>query len=39
MSNAVYYSILFNGKPDSLKTRLGTVGAKTAEGMKDADLP
>ena len=39
MSNAVYYSILFNGKPDSLKARLGTVGAKTADGMKDADLP
>ena len=39
MSNSVYYSTLFNGKPDSLKTRLGTVGAKTSEGMKDADLP
>lgn len=39
MSNSVYYSAQFNGKPDSLKTRLGTVGAKTAEGMKDADLP
>jgi len=39
MSNAVYYSAQFNGKPDSLKTRLGVVGAKTADGMKDADLP
>ena len=39
MSNAVYYSILFNGKPDSLKNRLGTVGPRSAEGMKDADLP
>ncbi|MFZ2971877.1 MAG: transglycosylase SLT domain-containing protein [Ferribacterium limneticum] len=39
MSNAVYYSAQFNGKSDSLKTRLGVVGAKTAEGMKDADLP
>lgn len=39
MSNAVYYSAQFNGKPDSLKTRLGTIGARTADGMKDADLP
>jgi soluble lytic murein transglycosylase len=39
MSNAVYYSVMFNGKPDSLKSRLGTVGAKSTEAMKDADLP
>lgn len=39
MSNAVYYSAQFNGKADSLKSRLGVVGAKTAESMKDADLP
>ncbi len=39
MSNAVYYSALFNGKPDSLKARLGTVGPKTSDAMKDADLP
>ncbi|PKO42852.1 MAG: lytic transglycosylase [Betaproteobacteria bacterium HGW-Betaproteobacteria-4] len=39
MSNAVYYSAQFNGKADSLKTRLGVVGARTSEGMKDADLP
>jgi soluble lytic murein transglycosylase len=39
MSNAVYYSALFNGKPDSLKARLGTVGGRTAGAMKDADLP
>ena len=39
MSNAVYYSALFNGKPDSLKARLGTVGGRTADAMKDADLP
>ncbi|MBS1141518.1 MAG: Lytic transglycosylase, catalytic [Proteobacteria bacterium] len=39
MSNAVYYSAIFNGKPDSLKARLGTIGAKTSEAMKDADLP
>ena len=28
MSNAVYYSAQFNGQPDSLKARLGTVGAR-----------
>ena len=39
MSNAVYYSTLFNGKPDSLKARLGTIGARTADAPKDADLP
>jgi soluble lytic murein transglycosylase len=39
MSNAVYYSALFNGKPDSLKARLGTIGARTADAPKDADLP
>ncbi|MDR1995509.1 transglycosylase SLT domain-containing protein [Azonexus sp.] len=39
MSNAVYYSTLFNGKPDSLKARLGTIGPAGAQPMKDADLP
>ena len=39
MSNAVYYSALFNGKPDSLKARLGVVGARTSDAPKDADLP
>ena len=39
MSNAVYYSAQFNGKPDSLKTRLGVIGAKTSDRMKDEDLP
>lgn len=39
MSNAVYYSAQFTGKADSLKTRLGVVGAKTSDSMKDADLP
>jgi len=39
MSNAVYYSIIFNGKPDSLKARLGIVGARTTDTPKDADLP
>ncbi len=39
MSNAVYYSALFNGKPDSLKARLGVVGPRIADAPKDADLP
>ncbi|HEX6734087.1 MAG TPA: lytic transglycosylase domain-containing protein, partial [Azonexus sp.] len=39
MSNSVYYSALFTGKPDSLKARLGTVGPANAQPMKDADLP
>ena len=39
MSNAVYYSTLFNGKPDSLKARLGTVEPPSVEPMKDVDLP
>jgi soluble lytic murein transglycosylase len=39
MSNAVFYTALFTGKPDSLKARLGTIGARTSDAMKDADLP
>ncbi|HJW24822.1 MAG TPA: transglycosylase SLT domain-containing protein [Rhodocyclaceae bacterium] len=39
MSNAVYYSALFNGKPESLKARLGTIGARLSDAIKDADLP
>jgi len=39
MSNAVYYTTLFTGKPDSLKNRLGTIGARNSDAMKDADLP
>jgi soluble lytic murein transglycosylase len=39
MSNAVYYSALFNGRADSLKARLGVVGARVADAPKDADLP
>ena len=39
MSNSVYFSTLFTGRPDSLKARLGVVGARTADAPKDADLP
>ncbi len=39
MSNAVYYSAMFNGKPDSLKARLGMVQPGTSKAQKDKDLP
>jgi soluble lytic murein transglycosylase len=42
MSNAVYYSTLFEDKPQSLKTRLGMVGARGVGGVRTAvaeDLP
>jgi len=39
MSNAVYYSYLFNGKPDSLKSRLGVVAPASGQPPKNADLP
>ena len=39
MSNSVYYSAIFTGHPDSLKARLGVVGARSADAPKDADLP
>ncbi len=39
MSNAVYYSIYFNNRPDSLKNRLGTVAPAVSGGTRAADLP
>jgi len=39
MSNAVYYSAMFNGRPDSLKTRLGTIEPASTATLKDRDLP
>ena len=39
MSNSVYYSMQFTGRPDSLKARLGVVGPRTADAPKDVDLP
>ena len=39
MSNSVYYSMQFTGRPDSLKMRLGVVGPRTADAPKDVDLP
>lgn len=38
MSNAVYYSVLFNGRPESLKSRLGVIRAKSG-GEVPIDLP
>ncbi|MCZ7653761.1 MAG: lytic transglycosylase domain-containing protein [Rhodocyclaceae bacterium] len=40
MSNAVYYSVLFDGQPQSLKTRLGTIQPKNGNDKPKAeDLP
>jgi soluble lytic murein transglycosylase len=40
MSNAVYYSALFDGQPQSLKPRLGTVAPKNGNDLpKTPDLP
>jgi soluble lytic murein transglycosylase len=39
MSNSVYYSVLFTGQPDSLKKRLGVVAPRSADPLKDRDLP
>ncbi len=38
MSNSVYYSALFEGKPQSLKPRLGVIGPR-ADAPKGEDLP
>lgn len=43
MSNAVYYGLLFNGRPESLKTRLGVIAPQAIgereNPPKDDDLP
>jgi soluble lytic murein transglycosylase len=40
MSNSVYYSALFDGKPQSLKSRLGTIGPRGSnDAAKAEDLP
>jgi soluble lytic murein transglycosylase len=40
MSNAVYYSALFDGQPQSLKTRLGIIAPKNGnDSPKTVDLP
>lgn len=40
MSNAVFYSVLFNGRAESLKNRLGVITAKNPqEAQKPEELP
>ena len=39
MSNSVYYSALFDGKPQSIKSRLGTIGPRTSVDPKAEELP
>jgi soluble lytic murein transglycosylase len=39
MSNATYYKLLFTGKPDSLKNRLGTVAPRSMEPARNPELP
>lgn len=39
MSNAVYYSALFEGKPQSLKSRLGVVGPRGTNDAGASALP
>lgn len=39
MSNSVYYSELFGGKPQSLKNRLGVIGPRTTGEAKGEELP
>lgn len=39
MSNAIYYSALFNGRPDSLKNRLGIIEPASTAAPRDRDLP
>ncbi len=39
MSNAVYYSALFEGQPQSIKTRLGTIAARSGGDVKVEELP
>jgi soluble lytic murein transglycosylase len=38
MSNAVYYAALFNGKPESLKARLGVIGPRGGDSTVE-ELP
>jgi soluble lytic murein transglycosylase len=39
MSNSLYYSALFDGKPQTLKNRLGVIPARTGGEVKGEDLP
>jgi soluble lytic murein transglycosylase len=35
MSNSVYYAALFDGKPQTLKNRLGVIAPRTGGEAKD----
>ena len=39
MSNAVYYSALFEGQPQSIKNRLGTIAPRAGGDVKVEELP
>lgn len=39
MSNSVYYSALFDGKPQTIKRRLGMIAAQTGGEAKGEELP
>ncbi|MFZ4535192.1 transglycosylase SLT domain-containing protein [Propionivibrio sp.] len=39
MSNSVYYSALFDGKPQSIKSRLGVIGPRATVDPKGEELP
>ena len=39
MSNSVYYSALFNGKPQTIKTRLGVIASHAGGEAKGEQLP
>jgi soluble lytic murein transglycosylase len=39
MSNSVYYSVLFDGKPQSIKSRLGVIGPRATIDPKAEELP
>ncbi len=39
MSNSIYYSTLFDGKPQSIKSRLGVIGPRSTGEPKGEELP
>ena len=39
ISNSVYYSALFDGKPQSIKSRLGVIGPRATTSPKVEELP
>ncbi|EXI76654.1 MAG TPA: transglycosylase SLT domain-containing protein [Candidatus Accumulibacter phosphatis] len=39
MNNSIYYAALFDGKPQTLKNRLGVIAPRTGGEIKGEDLP